>query len=63
MVATVGIDTAAACVGVCSVVAAVSMFTHTELSDIVLRVVKNVMIPGFIATQSDCPFQLVGKYT
>lgn len=56
-------DTAAAFVGVCPVVAAVSMFTHTELSDIVLRVVKNVMIPGFIATQSDCPFQLVGKYT
>ena len=56
-------DTAAGCVGVCFVVAAVSMFTHTELSDIVLRVVKNVMIPGFIATQSDCPFQLVGKYT
>ena len=44
-----------------SVGAAVSMFTHTELSDIVLRVVKNVMIQGFITTQLDCPFQLVGK--
>ena len=45
-----------------SVGAAVSMFTHTELSDIVLRVVKNAMIQGYITTQSDCPFQLVGKY-
>ena len=45
-----------------SVGAAVSMFTHTELSDIVLRVVKNAMIQGYITTQSDCPFQLVGRY-
>ena len=36
------------------------MFTNSELSEIVLRVLKIAMIPGFLNTQSDCPFQLLG---
>ena len=39
----------------------VGMFTYTELSEIVLLVVRKFSIPGFYSARLDCPLQTTGE--
>ena len=38
----------------------IGMFTYTELSEIVLLVVKKFSISGFYTAHIDCPLQTIG---
>ena len=41
--------------------AGVGMFTYTELSEIVLLVVRKFSIPGFYSAHIDCPLMTTGN--
>ena len=40
---------------------AIGMFTYTSLMDIILRVVKNASIPGFLKAHVDCQLLPIGE--
>ena len=40
----------------------ISMFKYTQLQDILVRVVKNASIPGFLSAYSGCTFDTTGMF-
>ena len=43
------------------VIYGVGAFVYTSLPEIVLRVVKNIYVPGYLQSDSSYPFELNGK--